>query len=38
MGSTNISQPDQPSYGEGMAEALKAQAEFLQVTVDFEDV
>jgi len=30
MGSTNISQPDQPSYGEGMAEALKAQAEFLK--------
>ena len=38
MGSTNISQPDQPSYGEGMAEALKAQAEFLKGTGDFADV
>jgi len=36
MGSTNISQPDQPSYGEGMAEALKAQAEFLKGEGDFE--
>jgi len=38
MGSTNISQPDQPSYGEGLSEALKAQAEFLKGTGDFADV
>lgn len=35
---TTINYPDQPSYGESMAEALKAQAEFLKGTGDFADV
>lgn len=36
MGSgPDINYPSQPSYGEGMAEALKAQAEFLKGTGDF---
>ena len=36
MGSgPDINYPNQPSYGEGMAEALKAQAEFLKGTGDF---
>ena len=36
MGSSpDINYPAQPSYGEGMAEALKAQAQFLQGTGDF---
>ena len=39
MGSSpNINYPAQPSYGEGMAEALKAQAEFLKGTGDFAEV
>ena len=39
MGSSpDINYPSQPSYGEGMAEALKAQAEFLKGTGDFADV
>ena len=38
MSSPDINYPAQPSYGEGMAEALKAQAEFLKGTGDFEDV
>jgi len=38
MSSPDINYPDQPSYGEGMAEALKAQAEFLRGTGDFADV
>ena len=38
MSSPDINYPEQPSYGEGMAEALKAQAEFLQGTGDFADV
>ena len=37
-GSTTINYPEQPSYGEGMAEALKAQAEFLKGTGDFAGV
>jgi len=32
---TSINYPAQPSYGESMAEALKAQAEFLKGTGDF---
>lgn len=36
MGSSpDINYPAQPSYGEGLAEALKAQAEFLKGTGDF---
>jgi hypothetical protein len=35
---TSINYPAQPSYGEGMAEALKAQADFLKGTGDFRDV
>ena len=35
MSSPDINYPAQPSYGEGMAEALKAQAEFLKGTGDF---
>lgn len=36
MGSSpDINYPAQPSYGEGMAEALKAQADFLKGTGDF---
>jgi len=31
-------QPAQPSYGEGLADALKAQAELLTGTGDFEDI
>ncbi len=39
MGSSpDINYPAQPSYGEGMAEALKAQAEFLKGTGDFAGV
>lgn len=39
MGSgPDINYPAQPSYGEGMAEALKAQAEFLKGTGDFAGV
>lgn len=38
MSSPDINYPEQPSYGEGMAEALKAQAEFLRGTGDFADV
>jgi len=39
MGSSpDINYPAQPSYGEGMAEALKAQAEFLKGTGDFRSV
>lgn len=38
MSSPDINYPEQPSYGEGMAEALKAQAEFLKGTGDFADV
>ena len=38
MSSPDINYPAQPSYGEGMAEALKAQAEFLKGTGDFADV
>jgi len=34
-GDTNISQPSQPSYGEGMAEALQAQVQLLTGTGDF---
>tara|TARA_R110001632_G_scaffold5622_1_gene22864 strand:+ start:611 stop:3079 length:2469 start_codon:yes stop_codon:yes gene_type:complete len=33
--STNINYPAQPSYGEGMRDALKAQVELLQGTGDF---
>ena len=35
MSSPDINYPSQPSYGESLAEALKAQAEFLQGTGDF---
>lgn len=35
MGSTNISQPAQPSYGEGLSEALQAQVGLLTGTGDF---
>ena len=38
MSSPDINYPSQPSYGEGMAEALKAQAEFLKGTGDFAEV
>ena len=39
MGSgPDINYPAQPSYGESMAEALKAQAEFLKGTGDFADI
>ena len=38
MSSPDINYPDQPSYGEGLSEALKAQAEFLKGTGDFADV
>ena len=38
MSSPDINYPAQPSYGESMAEALKAQAEFLKGTGDFADV
>ena len=39
MGSSpDINYPAQPSYGESMAEALKAQAEFLKGTGDFASV
>ena len=38
MSSPDINYPAQPSYGEGMAEAMKAQAEFLRGTGDFADV
>ena len=38
MSSPDINYPSQPSYGEGMAEALKAQAEFLKGTGDFTEV
>tara|TARA_R110002020_G_scaffold20260_4_gene69285 strand:+ start:863 stop:2734 length:1872 start_codon:yes stop_codon:yes gene_type:complete len=38
MSSPDINYPEQPSYGEGMAEALKAQAEFLKGTGDFAGV
>ena len=35
MSSPDINYPAQPSYGESLAEALKAQAEFLKGTGDF---
>ena len=35
MSGDTYNQPAQPSYGEGMEEALKAQAEFLKGTGDF---
>ena len=38
MSGGTYNQPAQPSYGEGMAEALTAQAEFLRGTGDFADV
>ena len=38
MSSPDINYPSQPSYGEGMAQALKAQAEFLKGTGDFSKV
>ena len=38
MSSPDINYPSQPSYGESMAEALKAQAEFLKGTGDFAEV
>lgn len=38
MSSPDINYPSQPSYSEGMAQALKAQAEFLKGTGDFADV
>ena len=38
MSSPDINYPSQPSYGEGMAEALKAQAEFLKGEGEFKDV
>ena len=34
-GGTDINYPQQPTYGESLAEALKAQAEFLKGTGDF---
>ena len=34
-GDSNINYPAQPSYGEGMADALKAQVELLTGTGDF---
>ena len=34
-GGTNYSMPEQPSYGEGMADALKAQVQLLTGTGDF---
>ncbi len=37
MSSPDINYPSTPSYGESLAEALKAQAEFLQGTGDFAD-
>ena len=36
-GDSNINYPAQPSYGEGMADALKAQVELLTGTGDFTD-
>jgi len=36
-GGPDINYPDQPSYGEGMADALKAQVELLTGTGDFAD-
>jgi len=36
-GGTSINYPEQPSYGEGMADALKAQVELLTGTGDFAD-
>lgn len=38
MSSPDINYPSQPSYGEGMAQALRAQAEFLKGTGDFAKV
>ena len=38
MSSPDINYPAQPSYGESLSEALKAQAEFLKGTGDFADV
>ena len=35
MSSPKINYPAQPSYGEGLAEALKAQSELLRGTGDF---
>ena len=35
---TSINYPAQPSYGESLAESLKAQADFLKGTGDFRDV
>ena len=35
MSSPDINYPAQPSYGEGLAEALKAQSELLRGTGDF---
>ena len=34
-GGPDINYPDQPSYGEGMADALKAQVQLLTGTGDF---
>ena len=39
MGSSpNITYPSTPSYGEGVAEALKAQTELLRGIGDFKDI
>ena len=38
MSSPDINYPSTPSYGESLAEALKAQAEFLKGTGDFADI
>ena len=38
MSSPDINYPAQPSYGEGLSESLKAQADFLRGTGDFADV
>ena len=38
MSSPDINYPSQPSYGEGLSESLKAQADFLRGTGDFADV
>ena len=35
--SYTVNQPSQPSYGEGMADALKAQVDLLKGTGDFAD-
>ena len=38
MSSPDINYPAQPSYGEGLSESLKAQADFLRGTGDFAEV